>query len=361
MATQDDVMAALAQVQDPELHRSIVDLGMVHAVAIDGDRVRVGVKLTVSGCPLTQRIRQEIQAAVGALPGVAEVAVDLGVMTPEELKAVSYTLRGDAAGPSAPSPFSGEGVRTRVLIVASGKGGVGKSTVAANLAAALAARGRSVGLLDADIAGFSVPRIIGLTEAPRVITDGVIIPPEAAGVKVISMGSLVEERAAVVWRGPMLSKMVTQFLTEVQWGEPDYLVVDSPPGTGDVAITLQGQLPKGLLVLVTTPQTVASAVAARLLAMARKTGQHVAGVVENMAYFVCGHCGERTEVFAGAGGEDVARALGVPLLGRLPILPDLAAAADRGEPPALFAPGSEAGRAFLDLARAVEGLSVGVA
>ena len=358
--TQDAVLERLREVQDPELHRSIVDLGMVRSIDIGGGRIAIDVRLTVQGCPLTQRIEREVKEAVGAIDGVGgpdSVDVRLGVMTPEELRAVGAKVRAggaaSAGAPVPPSPFTSGELKTRVLIVASGKGGVGKSTVAANLGAALAARGKSVGLLDADIYGFSIPRLVGLTQAPRVITDGVIIPPEASGMKVMSMGSLVEERQPVIWRGPMLSKLLGQFLGEVQWGEPDYLVVDSPPGTGDVAISLQGQLPKGAIVLVTTPQDLAVSVAARVSAMAARTGQRVAGVVENMAYFACPHCGERTQVFAGSGGEMLADELGVPLLGRLPVLPQLSAQGDQGRPAVLASPESEEARAFDALAAAV--------
>ena len=362
--TEEAVLERLRGVEDPELHRSIVDLGMVKRIAIEGGRVHVDVSLTVQGCPLTYRIEREVKEAVGSLDGVNgpdAVEVTLGVMTPEELQAVSAKVRGGqpagaAGAPSPPSPFTSGDLRTRVLIVASGKGGVGKSTVAANLGAALAARGKSVGLLDADVYGFSIPRIVGLKEAPRVITDGVIIPPEASGMKVMSMGSLVEERQPVIWRGPMLSKLIGQFLGEVQWGEPDYLVVDSPPGTGDVAISLQGQLPKGAVLLVTTPQELASSVAARVSAMAGRTGQRVVGVVENMSYFACPHCGERTQLFGGGGAEGLAQELHVPLLAQLPLVPQVAQFADRGTPAVLAAPDSEAASAFLALAAAVDAL-----
>lgn len=357
--TQDAVLDRLRGVEDPELHRSIVDLGMVRSIDIGGGRIAIDVRLTVAGCPLTQRIEREVKEAVGAIEGVdgpGAVDVQLGVMTPEELRAVGAKVRGaGATAAAAPptSPFTAGDLKTRVLIVASGKGGVGKSTVAANLGAALAARGRTVGLLDADVYGFSIPHLVGLTDAPRVITDGVIIPPEAAGMKVMSMGSLVEERQPVIWRGPMLSKLLAQFLGEVQWGEPDFLVVDSPPGTGDVAISLQGQLPKGAIVLVTTPQALAVNVAARVSAMAARTGQRVCGVVENMAYLTCPHCGERTRLFAGEGGETLARELGVPLLARLPVLPQLSVEGDQGRPAVLAAPGSEEALAFEALAAAV--------
>jgi ATP-binding protein involved in chromosome partitioning len=361
--TREEILDRLRAVEDPELHRSIVDLGMVKGIDIADGRVRVDVRLTVQGCPLTQRIEREVKEAVGAIAAVGgpeAVDVALGVMTPDELREVSAKVRGAAGGPASgavpPSPFTSGTLATKVLIVASGKGGVGKSTVAANLGAALAARGRRVGLLDADIYGFSVPRIVGLREGPRVITDGVIIPPEASGMMVMSMGSLVEERQPVIWRGPMLSKVLAQFLGEVQWGEPDYLVVDSPPGTGDVAISLQGQLPKGAVLLVTTPQDVSAAVAARVSAMAARTGQRVLGVVENMSYLVCPHCGERTSVFGGDGGADLARELGVPLLARLPLMPDLARLADEGRPAVLADPTTEAAQAFDTLARAVDAL-----
>lgn len=364
--SQDAVLDRLRAVEDPELHRSIVELGMVRSIDIVGASVRVDVALTVKGCPLTHRIEREIKDALADLDGVAgadAVEVRLGVMTPEELREVSAKVRGGAAPaaggpPAAPSPFTDGSLRTKVLIVASGKGGVGKSTVAANLAAALAARGRAVGLLDADIYGFSIPRIVGLKEAPRVITDGIIIPPEAAGMKVMSMGSLVEERQPVIWRGPMLSKLLAQFLGEVQWGEPDWLVVDSPPGTGDVAISLQGQLPKGAILLVTTPQELAASVAARVSAMAARTGQRVLGVVENMAYLVCEHCGQRTRLFEGDAARRLADGLGVPVLASLPLMPSLAGMADRGTPAVVADPSSPAARAFDDLAARIEAAEV---
>lgn len=367
MLTQDAVLERLKGVKDPELGRSIVELGMVEGVKVDPDHVRVDVKLTVQGCPLTHRIEADIRQALGTLEGIGspdQVEVHLGVMDPEELRRVSERMRqgpgtGPAAGPGAGGgasvAFAGPDTRTKVVIVASGKGGVGKSTVAVNLAAALKVRGHSVGILDADVYGFSVPVMVGLAEEPRVITEGVIIPPQAHGMAVMSMGSLVEEGTPVVWRGPMLSKLINQFLTEVQWGEPDFLVVDSPPGTGDVAISLQTQLPRGSLVLVTTPQNTATRVASRVSAMAMKTGQRIVGVVENMSFYVCPHCGRKTQIFGKAhGGEDLARRLGVTLLARLPILSEVAEGAERGLPVALADPASEAARAFDGLAAAVE-------
>lgn len=366
---------ALSKVMDPELGRNIVDLGMVKEVSVDEKigRVDVTVALTIAGCPLHSRIQQDVEARVGEAPGVKDVRVTMTAMTEEERRALAERLRaqaregaggaGGAEGASGASDAEAEeedGPKSRILApdsptivigVASGKGGVGKSTVTVNLAAALARLGKKVGLLDADIYGFSVPRMMGLKGRPAVLDDA-IVPMQAYGVKVISMGSFVEEDTPVIWRGPMLMKALDQFLNDVLWGDLDYFLLDMPPGTGDIPISLYQRIPHSKLIIVTTPQKVAASVARRVGTMAEKTNQTVIGVVENMSYFLCPHCGEKTELLGKGGGEMVADQLGVPLLGQIPMEREVWAGADEGEP-AVVAGEAEAGRVFEAIARKV--------
>jgi ATP-binding protein involved in chromosome partitioning len=344
----DRIMAALAEVVDPELHRSIVDLGMVGAVDVDGGRVRVEIRLTVAGCPLKAEIQRRVVAAVDPLPGVESIHVTMDAMTDEERKAVRAGLTG---GLPAPSPFA-EGSATRVIAVASGKGGVGKSSISANLAVALARRGASVGLLDADVYGYSIPRMMGVTR-PAISVEDLMMPVEAHGVRLMSIGFLTEEDSPVIWRGPMLHKALTAFVSETFWDEPDYLLVDLPPGTGDVALTISQLLPTASLVVVTTPQLAAQRVARRAAAMAHRVGLPVVGVIENMSWFVAPDTGARYEVFSGGGGEHLAAELGVPLLGRIPLEPAVARAGDEGAPLVAARPDSPAAIALEEAARAI--------
>jgi ATP-binding protein involved in chromosome partitioning len=361
--TEDQIIEALRPVQDPELHRSIVDLDMVRRVDVVGDgTVTVLVALTVPGCPLKNEIRQRVDTAVLALGGVTGVGVEFTVMTDEEREALRRRLHGDPAATagSGPAqghatgrviPFAAPGSRTRPLLISSGKGGVGKSTVTANLAVALAARGHSVGVVDADIYGYSIPRMLGADREPVVI-DQMLVPPEAWGVRCISIGYFVPEGQAVIWRGPMLHKALEQFLTDVFWDAPEFLLVDMPPGTGDIAISLSQYLPRGEVFVVTTPQPAAQKVARLSAAMAEKVNLPVRGVIENMSWFV-GDDGRHYELFGSGGGAELAAELGVPLLAQLPLVPEIREGSDSGRPVAAVAPESEAGRTFHDLAERV--------
>lgn len=333
--THDAVMEALARVIDPELHRPITDLGMVSSVDIAEDGVvRVEVLLTVAGCPLKDTITADTRREVGTVEGVTEVQVSLGVMNDEQKAELRRLLRGGAAEPVV--PFTQPGNLTRVYAVTSGKGGVGKSSVTANLAAAMAAQGLSVGVVDADIYGFSIPRMLGVEQIPTQL-DGMIVPPVAYGVKVISIGMFVEDGQPVVWRGPMLHRAVQQFLTDVFWGDLDVLLLDLPPGTGDVTISVAQLLPEAEILVVTTPQTAAAEVAERTGLIAAQTKQKVVGVIENMSWMPQPD-GSRLEIFGSGGGQTVSdsltRTLGyeVPLLARLPLDIRLREGSDDGSP-----------------------------
>lgn len=344
------VMAALQAVEDPELRRSIVDLGMVGDVHIDDGRVSVQIKLTVAGCPLKAEVQRRVTDALQDLPGVRTLHVTLDTMTDEERRALRTGVHG---GPERPSPFTAD-ARTRVIAIASGKGGVGKSSITANLAVALAARGHSVGLLDADVYGYSIPRMMGV-QRPAVMVDDLILPVDSHGVRLMSIGFLTEEDSPVIWRGPMLHKALTSFVTDVYWDEPDYLLVDLPPGTGDVSLSIAQLLPTATLVIVTTPQMAAQRVARRAAAMAERVDLPVAGVIENMSWFVAPDTGTRYEVFSGGGGPALAAELGVPLLGQIPLEPAVAQAGDAGLPVVAAQPDSPAAR---ELARAAHLLEV---
>lgn len=342
-------MERLATVMDPEIHKPITDLGMVESVEVAGGKVQCGIKLTVAGCPLSNRIEQDVLAAVGTLAGVEEVSVHLGVMTPQEREDLANRLR-----PRHVSTITKKDSTVRVLICGSGKGGVGKSTVAVNLAAALQGMGRAVGVLDADVYGFSVSRMLAAHQQPTVLGDGVIVPVDVHDLRVMSMGMLVDENTPVMWRGPMLHKLVDQFLNEVAWGELDYLVIDAPPGTGDVAISLSQELPKAKVLLVTTPQEAAARVAGRVAQMAGKVGQEVIGIIENMAYFRCPDCGEAHDIFGRGGAQRLAHELQIPLLGQVPIDPALPTGGDMGEPIVWGYPEAEASRVFREVAQAID-------
>ncbi len=333
--TEDQVREALGRVNDPEIRRPITELGMVESVEISEDGVvDVGILLTVAGCPLRETITADTQREVGSVPGVTAVRVRMGVMTDEQRAELRARLRGGQAEPEI--PFTKPGSLTRVYAVTSGKGGVGKSSVTANLAAALATQGLSVGVVDADIYGFSIPRMLGVTQVPTQL-DGMIVPPVAHGVKVISIGMFVEDKQPVIWRGPMLHRAVQQFLTDVFWGDLDVLLLDLPPGTGDVTISVAQLLPNAQILVVTTPQTAAAEVAERTGLIATQTKQKVAGVIENMSYLVQ-QDGSRLEVFGSGGGETVSASLtqtlgyDVPLLAQLPLDIRLREGSDNGTP-----------------------------
>jgi ATP-binding protein involved in chromosome partitioning len=360
----DQLLDALRPVQDPELHRSIVDLGMVRRAVLRPDGVvDVGVALTVAGCPLRNEINNRVTTALMPLEGVTGVALDFTVMTDQEREALRGRLQGSTShaghshGPAQghaegrPVPFNQPGSKTRPLLISSGKGGVGKSSVTTNLAVALAARGHSVGVVDADIYGFSIPRMLG-ADADPVAIDEMLIPSESWGVKCISIGYFVPDGQAVIWRGPMLHKALEQFLADVFWDDPDFLLVDMPPGTGDIAISLSQYLPRGEVYVVTTPQLAAQKVARLSAAMAAKVNLTVRGVIENMSWFT-GDDGTRYELFGRGGGEALAAELDVPLLMRLPLVPALRAGGDDGRPIAATDPDSEAGRAFHELAERI--------
>jgi ATP-binding protein involved in chromosome partitioning len=362
MPTEAQVIDALRPVEDPELHRSIVDLGMVRGIGFEGERVTVTVALTVAGCPLRAEITNRVSGAVEALPGVAGVELDFTVMTDEERQALAQRLRaeggevagggvGDTAGaaPRRVNPFTDS--RTRVLAIASGKGGVGKSSVTTNLAVALAQEGHKVAAVDADVWGFSMPRMLGI-DRPPVVIDDLIVPPEANGVTLISMGFFAREDQPVVWRGPMLHKALEQFLTDVHWGEPDFLVVDMPPGTGDIALSMAQFLPRAEVIIVTTPQPAAQRVAQRAAYMSKRVNLSVIGVIENMSWFR-GDDGKLYRLFGEGGGQELADDLEVPLLGKVPLVPELREGADSGNPIVVSDPDDEASKIFRAIAHSL--------
>ena len=374
MPSRQEVLEVLRPVQDPELHRSIVDLDMVRDISIGaGGRVAVTVALTVAGCPLRAEITDRVTRAVGALAGVTGVDVDLTVMTDEERAALKVRLQGEMSGGAAAAgheghahavndgpqviPFADPSSTTRVLGLSSGKGGVGKSSVTVNLAVALSRLGHEVAILDADVYGFSIPKMLGLDQQPVVI-DGMIVPPVAHGLTVMSTGFLVADDQPVIWRGPMLHKALNQFLTDVYWGEPDFLLVDMPPGTGDVALSLAQFMPRTEVYVVTTPQPAAQRVAQRSALMARKVNLAVRGVIENMSWFT-GDDGKRYEIFGAGGGAMLAADLGVPMLGQIPLVTALRQGGDIGMPVTLADPAGEASQAFDAVAKAVDALGRG--
>jgi ATP-binding protein involved in chromosome partitioning len=355
--TAEQVMQALATVQDPEIRQPITDLGMVKNVEIGaGGTVRVEVWLTVSGCPLRDTITREVRGAVGKLAGVSAVQVELDVMSDEQRRELQGRLRGGK--PEREIPFASPASLTKVYAVASGKGGVGKSSVTVNLAAALAAAGQKVGLLDADIYGHSVPRMLGVTGRPTQV-EQMIMPPVAHGVKAISSGMLKKGNEPLPLRGPILHRLLQQFLADVYWGDLDVLLLDLPPGTGDVAISAGHLIPGAELIVVTTPQLAAAEVAERAGSLATQLHQRVVGVIENMAYLSCPHCNERIEVFGAGGGLAVAQALSrltgadVPLLGEIPIDLRLRAAGDEGVPLVLAEPQRPAAAELIKIARQI--------
>ncbi|WP_068064107.1 Mrp/NBP35 family ATP-binding protein [Nocardia xishanensis] len=354
LVSKERIAQALAMVQDPEIHRPITELNMVDAIDVHpGNRIAVRVLLTVAACPMRTTIDRDVRAAVLDVPGVAEVTVEFGVMSDEQRATLRTRLRGGAQDDVV--PFAQPDSRTRVFCVASGKGGVGKSTVTVNLAAAMAARGLAVGVLDADIHGHSIPGMLGVTGAPTQI-DRLIVPPTARGVRVISIGMFVDSDKPVVWRGPMLHRALRQFLAQVFWGDLDVLLVDLPPGTGDIAISLAQLLPTAELLIVTTPQPTAARIAERAGAVAADTGQRVAGVVENMSWYE-DPTGGRHALFGAGGGRVVSDRLAAllgtacPLLGQIPLNSEVGAAGDRGAPIVLAEPDSAAAEVFREVAQ----------
>lgn len=351
----EQINAALATVNDPEIRRPITDLGMIKSVDIAGDgRVRVEVFLTVAGCPLRDTIIRDVTSAVSGVDGVSGVDVALDVMTTEQRQELQTRLRG-ASGKVRDIPFAKPESLTRVYAVASGKGGVGKSSITVNLAVAMAASGLSVGVIDADIYGHSVPRMLGVTGLPTKVED-MIMPPSAYGIPVISIGMFTGGNRPVVWRGPMLHRAIEQFLADVYWGDLDVLLLDLPPGTGDVAISVAQLVPTAEIVVVTTPQAAAAEVAERAGMISTQTHQRVAGVIENMAGLPCPHCGERVDVFGSGGGRAVAEALAkglgyeVPVLGEVPIDVRLREGGDTGTPLVMSDPDSLAGKELRQVA-----------
>jgi ATP-binding protein involved in chromosome partitioning len=360
LPSEADVAAAMSGVVDPELGGDLVTLGMYRGAVVSADgTVRVDVALTTAGCPLRAQIRRDVETRVSSLPGVARVEVRTSEMTQPEKKA----LMAEARRRAAERPVATEvPARTRVIAVSSGKGGVGKSSVTVNLAAALAVRGYTVGLLDADIAGFSVPRMLGvegeLSAAPgadgRLRIEPLTRPFGPGTVRVVSMGFLAPEDEAIMWRGQMLNRGVQHFLEEVAWGDLDYLLVDMPPGTGDIQMGLARMLPRAEMLIVTTPALAAQKVAARAADMARKGYLRVAGVIENMSGFHCDH-GVRYDLFGSGGGARLAAEIGAPLLARIPLEPSVSAGGDRGEPAAVGR--GPAREAFDRLAESVVGVA----
>jgi ATP-binding protein involved in chromosome partitioning len=377
--SEHQVIEALRPVSDPELHVSIVELGMVRSVDIRRGRVTVGVALTVPGCPLRDEITRRVREALLPLKGVRDVGVELTVMTPDELQALRARLAGRATDPEAwrssgaaggeavasspghqhqrlgheegrPNPF-GPASRTRVIGVSSGKGGVGKSSVTVNLAVSLARGGHDVAVLDADVYGFSVPGMLGVDEEPTVI-DLKMVPPVAHGVRCMSMGFFVEEDQPIVWRGPMLHKALEQFLVDVDWGDPEFLLIDMPPGTGDVALSMAQYLPTSEVYVVTTPQPAAKRVAQRSAYMAKKLNLPLRGVIENMSWLTQPD-GSRQYLFGEGGGQQLADELGVPLLGQVPFESELRVGGDEGQPLSATDPDSAAARAFAGIAAAL--------
>jgi len=342
MPSIEEVRLVLADINDPELHRSIVELGMVKRIDISGQLVTVDLALTIPGCPLKSYFQEVLPARIkGTFPEVKDVQINLGAMTDQERQALVGGIRDEE-----PAPFARSDSSTRVIAIGSGKGGVGKSTCTVNLAAALAARGHSVGLLDADVWGFSIPRMLGNHQQPTVIDQRLIVPLEAYGFKMISIGNFVPEDNPVVWRGPMLHKALQQFLSDVHWQEPEYLLIDMPPGTGDVALSLSQFVPGSEIILITTPQKAAAKVAERAGHMADKVGMKVAGVIENMSYSICDQCGERTYPFGSGGGPELAQRFEVPLLGQIPLDPPMRDFADHGKPSVVALPESTSALAF---------------
>lgn len=327
------VLEALKSVQDPDLGRDIVSLGFVKEVKLCGGVAAVTIELTTPACPVKDQMREQARQAILALPGMEEANVEM-----------TAQVRS-----SSPSGEVLPGVKN-IIAVGSGKGGVGKSTVSTNLAVALQKSGATVGLLDADIYGPSIPTLMGITDKPAVAPDNQITPVVQYDLKVISMGFFLPEDKAVIWRGPMLDKMVAQFLGGVKWGELDYLIIDLPPGTGDIQLSLCQRVPLTGAVVVSTPQDVALNVAQKAIAMFNQLNTPVLGIVENMSFFVCNHCGEREDIFGSGGARSVSERRQLPFLGEIPLVAKIREYSDKGNPPVLADPESESSRAFVSVA-----------
>jgi ATP-binding protein involved in chromosome partitioning len=340
MVSKEEVTAALRTVTDPELRRDLVALNMVQDIAVEGDKVSFTLNLTTPACPLRTRIEQEARSAVASLEGVKTV----------EMKVAAQVAATHQAGPTEAL----SNVKN-IIAVASGKGGVGKSTVAVNLALALAGSGAKVGLLDADIYGPNIPLMMGITERPTLRGDR-IVPIFAHGVKVASLGFFYKDETPLVWRGPMVAGAVRQLLTQVDWGDLDYLIADLPPGTGDAGLTLAQTVPLGGVVIVTTPQEAALSIATKAVGMFRKLNVPILGMVENMSYFVCPHCGERSYIFSTGGGRKAAASLDIQFLGDIPLSPSIREQSDLGVPVVASAPDSPESLAFKDVAFRVAGM-----
>lgn len=338
LVKEEDVLKALSTVMDPDLHRDLVSLGMVQNVAVDGTRVQFKIVLTTPACPAREQMKSQALAAVHALPGVGDVAVEMA----------STTVRTAGAGGERQAI---EGVRN-IFAVGSGKGGVGKTTVAANLAVALQQLGASVGIIDADITGPNIPLMMGINQPPEA-EGGKIIPLLSHGVKLMSIGFLVPEGTPVVWRSPLIHKAIVQFCNDVAWGELDYLIIDLPPGTGDATLTVSQSLPMAGVVIVSTPQDVALLDAKKSLATFQKLEVPILGIVENMSYFHCPHCGERADIFSHGGAQQAAERLGVPFLGSIPLHLAIRRGGDEGIPMTVAAPDSPESLAFQEVAGAV--------
>src|SRR5437868_3359149 len=341
--SRDAILAALAGVIDPELQRPVTELDMVRDISVADGVVSLTIVLTIAGCPLRESFEQQVDKALSAVPGVRGFSLSFGVMTPEERQTLTTKLRGGATERDTVIRLPRD---CRIVAVASGKGGVGKSSLTANLAVAFSQLGKRVGILDADIYGHSIPHILGINQKP-VAVDQMIVPPVKDGLKLMSIGFFLEtSNEPVMWRGPMLHKALEQFLTDVHWGDLDVLLVDMPPGTGDVSISLGQLLPRAEVVVVTTPQKLAQDVASRAAMMAQKTNMRLLGVIENMS----------GDVFGSGGGEDLAGELGVPLLGTVPLGPALREQGDAGAPGVAAQPEADSARAIVSIAQEIEAL-----
>ena len=347
---RDAILKALEQVIDPELQRPVTELDMVRDVLVEDDgKVSVTIALTVAGCPLRNSFEEQVTRHVGAVPGVTAVRLGFDVMSPEEKASLVTRLRG-----GRPEKTISLSPGTRVVAIASGKGGVGKSTLTANLAFALSELGERVGVLDGDVYGHSIPHMLGIHQKP-IAVDEMIVPPVRGDLKLMSIGFFLDENAPIMWRGPMLHRALEQFLSDVHWGELDTLVVDMPPGTGDVPMSLGQLLPRAEALVVTTPQPAAQQVAVRAAQMAQKTGMRVIGAVENMSWLA----GTGQELFGSGGGQRLAQEIGVPLLGKVPLDPVLRESADEGMTVLETAPESEAAHAITTLAEVLLGTRAG--